>query len=107
MNVGLDLGLKVGQRLKSIVCSTEIMVIAAPDGEIQLTCGGAQMKDGDDNAEGGSVHPDHASGSTIGKRYVSKAGDLEILCVKPGEGSLAVGDVALSLKDTKKLPKTD
>ena len=99
--------LKVGQRLKSRVCSTEIMVITAPEGEIEITCGGAQMTDGDGNGEGGSVHPDHSSGSTIGKRYVSKAGDLEILCVKPGEGSLAVGDVALSLKDTKKLPKTD
>lgn len=104
---GMKVGLKVGQRLKSMVCSTEIMVITAPDGEIQLTCGGAQMTDGEGNGEGGSVHPDHASGSTIGKRYVSKVGDLEILCVKPGEGSLAVGDVALNLKDAKKLPKTD
>jgi hypothetical protein len=100
-------GLKVGQRLKSIVCSTEIMVIAAPEGEVQLTCGGAQMTDGERNGEGGSVHTDHSKGSTIGKRYVSEAGDLEILCVKPGEGSLAVGDVALNLKEAKKLPKTD
>ncbi len=101
------MGLKVGQRLKSVVCSTEIMVIAAPDGELQLTCGGTQMTDGEGNDQGGSVHPDHASGSNIGKRYVSEAGDLEILCVKPGEGSLALGDVALNLKDAKKLPKTD
>ena len=70
------MGLKVGQRLKSMVCSTEIMVIAAPDGEIQLTCGGAQMTSGEGNGEGGRVHSDNASGSTIGKRYVSKAGDL-------------------------------
>ncbi|MCZ6616998.1 MAG: hypothetical protein O7E57_02605 [Gammaproteobacteria bacterium] len=100
------MALKVGQRLKSTVCTTEIMVIAAPAGEIQLSCGGAQMTDGDVNG-GGSVHPDYCNGSTIGKRYVSEAGDLEILCVKPGEGSLAMGDVALNLKDAKKLPKTD
>ncbi len=101
------MGLKVGQRLKSMVCSTEIMVIMAPESEIQLTCGGTQMTDGEVNGESGSVHPDHSKGSTIGKRYVSEAGDLEILCVKPGEGSLAVGDVALNVKDAKKLPKTD
>ncbi len=100
--------LTVGQRLKSTVCSSEVMVIAAPDGNIDLTCGGAQMSNGDGaGAEGGSLDPDRAAGTTIGKRYISEEGDLEILCVKPGEGSLAVGATALTLKDAKKLPKTD
>ena len=32
---------------------------------------------------------------------------LEVLCVKAGEGSLAVDGNLLLQKDTKKLPKTD
>ncbi len=101
------LSLTVGQRLKSTVCTTEIMVIVAPDDDIELTCGGALMADGDTSDGGVSVHPDHAAGSTIGKRYVSEGGDVEMLCVKPGEGSLAVAGTPLKLKDAKKLPKTD
>ena len=98
--------LSAGQRLKSAVCTTEIMVIAAPDGDIELTCGGAAMTDGDGNS-GGAVDADHAEGTALGKRYVNEDGDLELLCVKAGDGSLAVGGTALNLKDAKKLPKTD
>ena len=39
-------GLAAGQRLKSTVCATEIMIISAPDGDIELHCGGAPMTDG-------------------------------------------------------------
>ena len=99
-------GLAAGKRLKSTVCNTEIMVIAAPGGEVDLTCGGAPM-----NAEGagngGSVAGDFAEGTTLGKRYTNEEGNLEVLCVKAGDGSLALGGVALKLKDAKKLPKTD
>ena len=35
--------LKAGTRLKSAVCSTEIMVVAAPKDEVELTCGGAAV----------------------------------------------------------------
>lgn len=94
-----------GKRLKSAVCATEIMVITAPDGEVDLRCGGATMAEDGDGA--GSVSPAHAKGSAIGKRYVNGDGSLEVLCVKAGDGSLAVGDEALAVKDAKKLPKTD
>ena len=99
-------GLAAGQRLKSTVCTTEIMVIAAPDGDLELTCGGAAMTDGDGGG-GGEVDSAHAEGTALGKRYVNADGDLEVLCVKPGDGSLAIGGTALALKDAKKLPKTD
>ena len=97
-------GLAAGMRLKSTVCNTEIMVIVAPDGDIDLTCGGAPM-----SSEGGSgdVHADFAGGTTLGKRYANEAGDLEVLCVKAGAGSLALGGAALALKAAKKLPQTD
>ena len=35
--------LKAGSRLKSGVCDTQVMVIAAPAGDVALTCGGADM----------------------------------------------------------------
>jgi len=98
--------LSAGKRLKSAVCATEIMVITAPDGDVQLCCGGAPMVE-DGEVNGGDVDPDHAQGTSIGKRYVNGDGSLEVLCVKAGEGSLALADAALSVKDAKKLPKTD
>lgn len=96
-------GLKAGTRIKSPVCTTEVMVIAAPAGDVDLTCGGVSMLD----AAGGSVDPAHAGGTLLGKRYVNAAGDLELLCVKPGEGSLAIGGEALVLKEAKALPSSD
>jgi hypothetical protein len=99
--------LAAGTRLKSTVCNTEVMVISAPDEDVELMCGGAPMTNGEAGGNGGSVDPAHADGTQLGKRYVSEDGKLEILCVKPGDGSLAVGGTALKLKDAKKLPKTD
>ena len=99
--------LKAGSRLKSGVCDTQVMVIAAPDGDINLTCGGAAMVDAAADASGGEVDANHKNGTQIGKRYVNEAGDLELLCTKPGEGSLAEGDTALTLKEAKALPSSD
>ncbi len=99
--------LKAGSRLKSGVCDTQVMVIAAPDGDINLTCGGAAMVDTAADAPRGDVDPNHKNGTQIGKRYVNEAGDLELLCTKPGEGSLAEGDTALTLKEAKALPSSD
>ena len=99
-------GLAAGKRLKSTVCNTEIMVIAAPGDEVDLACGGAPMS-ADGAGNGGTVATDFAAGTTLGKRYTNEEGNLEVLCVKAGEGSLAVAGVALKLKDAKKLPKTD
>ena len=93
--------LSTGQRIKSSVCDTEVMVITAPGNDLDLTCGGVTM--GDD----GNINPDHTEGTVIGKRYVNDDGSLELLCVKPGDGSLAVDGTPLKLKESKKLPKTD
>ena len=98
--------LKTGVRLKSAVCDAEVMVVAAPDEEIVLTCGGAPMSDAGDEAKG-DVDPAHAEGVQIGKRYVDAEGILEVLCIKAGEGSLAVDGVLLTVKSAKKIPKTD
>ena len=99
--------LKTGARLKSCVCDGEVMVVSAPDSDVEITCGGVPMADPASAEQTGDVHPDHAVGIAIGKRYVSEAGDVELLCVKAGNGGLAVGGNLLLQKDTKKLPKTD
>lgn len=99
--------LKTGARLKSSVCDAEIMIIAAPAEGTQLTCGGAPMVDATSDAEKGSIDPDHSLGVQIGKRYVDEDSTIELLCIKPGDGSLALNGASLLLKDTKKLPKSD
>ena len=100
--------LKTGSRLRSAVCSTEVMVVAAPEGDVQVICGGAPMIDmAAEPPAGLSMSPDAAKGSALGKRYVSEAGDLELLCTKPGEGSLGIGDVLLQRKEAKPLPSSD
>ena len=99
--------IKAGSRLKSGVCDTQVMVIAAPDGDLDLTCGGAPLVDVAADAPGGDVAADHKIGTQIGKRYVNEDGTLELLCTKPGEGSLAVGGAELSLKEAKALPSSD
>jgi hypothetical protein len=98
--------LKPGTRLKSAVCSTEVMIVAAPKEEVDVTCGGAPLI-AMAEAGGGTLSDDAKGGSQIGKRYVNAAGDLELLCTKPGAGSLAVGGVALTIKGAKPLPSSD
>jgi hypothetical protein len=84
------------------------MVVAAPKDDVEVTCGGAPLLElGADAAAGGPIAEGAAEGTQIGKRYVNEAGDLEILCTKPGEGSLAVGGALLVIKGAKPLPSSD
>lgn len=100
--------LKVGSRLGSSVCATQFMVIAAPGGDLALSCGGAPVVPvGTDPAPGAALDPEHKNGTQIGKRYVNEAGDLELLCTKPGEGSLAIDGTPLAIKEAKPLPSSD
>lgn len=99
--------LKAGTRMRSNVCATEVMVVMAPDGDAELSCGGAAMIGIADDPAGGSVAADASDGTQMGKRYTNEAGDLEVLCTKPGEGSLASGGTALKIKGAKPLPSSD
>ena len=100
--------LKAGIRMRSAVCTTEVMVIAAPAGDAEVNCGGAPMVDMAEEPPGGlSISPDAAKGTALGKRYVNESGDLELLCTKPGEGSLGVGGTLLTVKEAKPLPSSD
>ena len=96
--------MKPGTRLKSAVCDTEVMVIRAGAGAIE--CGGAPMAEAKPETIG-AVDPARATGTLMGKRYVDGAGTFELLCVKPGKGSLSVDGVALVIKEAKPLPASD
>ncbi len=99
--------LKAGTRLKSAVCTTEVMVVGAPKDEVEVTCGGAPLIGMGDEPGDATIANDAKDGTQIGKRYVSEAGDLEILCTKPGDGSLACGGEDLTIKGAKPLPSSD
>ncbi len=99
--------LRPGNRLVSTVCATEVIVVRAPGEAVEVTCGGAAMVDPTDApAEKGT--PDGAStGTQLGKRYSNDDETLELLCTKPGDGSLAADGAPLELKETKPLPASD
>jgi hypothetical protein len=96
--------MKPGTKLKSAVDDTEVMVIRGGEGTVD--CGGVPMGD-TKPAELGEIDPAFAGGTQIGKRYVDEAGTVELLCVKPGKGSLSIGGAVLQIKDAKPLPSSD
>lgn len=99
--------LKPGLRLKSAVCSAEVMVIKPGKGE-SLTCGGIDMVAATDAApEGATPDSEQMGGCQVGKRYVNEDQSVEVLCVKAGEGSLAINGAVLETKESKKLPSSD
>lgn len=95
--------MKAGTKLKSAVCDTEVMVIKLGSGTIE--CGGAPMVE--ERGEKGAVNPAFSEGTKMGKRYTDAAGTFELLCVKPGAGSLSIDGAACQLKDAKPLPSSD
>jgi hypothetical protein len=96
--------MKPGTRLRSAADDTEVMVIRCGTGTIQ--CGGAPMAV-EKPSEAVPLSASFSAGTMMGKRYVDTAGQFELLCVKPGKGSLAVDGVALVVKEAKPLPASD
>jgi hypothetical protein len=99
---------KPGTRLRSAVCTTEVVVIAAPAEDVAISCGGAPLlAEGEMSPDGVTLDASAATGTLLGKRYTDEARTLELLCVKPGAGSLAANAVALFVKGAKPLPSSD
>jgi hypothetical protein len=101
--------LRVGQTLVSPVDTSSFVVVRAPSGEVELTCAGVPLWDpkSGGTAPDGAADPAQQDGTQLGKRYVDAERGLELLCAKPGSGTLAVGGVPLPLKDAKPLPASD
>jgi len=99
--------LKPGTRLRSVTCDTEVVVVKAPSAEVDVRCGGAPMVPVGEDASGGEVAAPFDQGTLVGKRYVDADDSVEVLCTKPGAGSLSVGDAPLDVKGAKPLPSSD
>lgn len=102
----MSITLKAGTRVKSAVCDTQVMVIKAPAAEYDLQCGGQPMLPPDGEG-GGSVDPERAGGTLMGKRYVNADESIELLCTKGGEGSLVLDGTPMEVKQAKQLPSSD
>jgi hypothetical protein len=97
-----------GARLRSTVCPTEVIVTRAPAGDVDLTCGAVPMVPIEDaGAPSESPAVSSGEGTVMGKRYVDESGDLELLCTKPGHGSLARDGTPLTIRGAKPLPSSD
>jgi hypothetical protein len=98
--------LKPGTRLRSVACTTEVVVVRAPADALDLRCGGHPLAEAgtDGSAE---LVADFDGGTLLGKRYSDEAGTVELLCTKAGAGSLAIGDTPLTQAGAKPLPASD
>jgi hypothetical protein len=99
--------LKAGGRLKSVVCETQVIVVRAPQGDVQVACGGALMVALDADAPAGELDPALADGTQLGKRYADDEVGLELLCTKAGKGTLTLNGGPIGLKQAKPLPASD
>lgn len=97
---------KMGQRLSSNTCDTQVMIIKLPAGDHVIACGGAEMTD-PASAEKSATDPALSGGTLMGKRYTDEGETAELLCVKPGAGTLSLDGVALVPKQAKALPSSD
>lgn len=100
--------LQPGQRLQSVVCDAQVVVVRAPAGEVEVGCGGAPMIEvGTEGPAGVELDASLGEGPQIGKRYADEEAGLELLCSKAGSGALTVDGRVVSLKGAKPLPASD
>ena len=100
--------LKPGVRLRSATDETEVVVVRAPADEVDLRCGGHPMVAIDAEPPAGlDVDAAFAEGTQMGKRYADEDTGLELLCTKPGRGTLSLGSTAVPVKGAKPLPSSD
>jgi hypothetical protein len=101
--------LTAGARLRSAVCTTEVVVIRADDPAARIECGGVAMTPVSVSAPtiGEGPRSGYDAGSVLGKRYGDAGDPVELLCTKPGAGSLSVGEHLLAERRAKPLPASD
>lgn len=97
-----------GTRLRSQVCTTEVIVVRTAGSLDDLRAGGVPMVplEGAAPTPAGSPREGFADGNLIGKRYIDDSG-AEVLVTKAGAGTLSVGTTPLSIKEAKPLPASD
>ena len=95
--------LRAGQKLHSAVSEAQVVVVKAPDADVEVACGGVPMVEEPPAAPAGA----EGDGPQLGKRYADEELGLELLCSKAGAGSLTVDGRELPLKGAKPLPSSD
>jgi hypothetical protein len=101
--------LRIGARLRSATCATQVIVVRAPaDVEVDLTCGGEPMVEWSTPASSlRPVAPWRDAGTKLGKRYARLDSGVEVLCTHAGDGSLWLDGAPLELMAAKPLPASD
>ena len=100
------MSIKVGQRLRSATCTTEVIVVRAADTCVQFECGGQPMEDVASTRSRPADAPG-SPGTLLGKRYTDLDQTIEVLCTKAGSGLLSVNGVELVVKAPRPLPSSD
>jgi hypothetical protein len=98
---------RIGQSLASATDTTTVVVVRAPETDVDLTCGGLPMATSPSDVSPGPAAVGEGTGTQLGKRYEDQGQSLELLCTKAGTSTLAVGGAPMSLKAAKPLPATD
>jgi len=106
--------LKPGSRWRSAVCDTEVVVVRAPAGPVTFRIGGAGVfpadagRDSPSRDRGGAQpYAALAGGTLLGKRYADEATGLQVLCVKPGDGTITVDGRPAAVVTPRQLPASD
>ena len=106
--------LKPGSRWRSAVCATEVVVVRAPAGPVTFRIGGAGVLPADAGQDGpgpdrrgGQPDAALAGGTLLGKRYTDESTGLQVLCVKPGDGTITVDGRPAVVVTPRQLPASD
>jgi hypothetical protein len=89
------------------VDETEVVVVRAPGAAVEISCGGQPMSATGPTTPQAAVDPAWAGGTLLGKRYGDDDLGVEVLCTRPGAGSLSVDGRALVTATAKPLPASD
>jgi hypothetical protein len=98
---------KPGDRLRSRVCGTEVIVVRAPSVDAEIACGGEPMAKNEPTAAATANGAADGPGTLLGKRYADEEIGLELLCTKAGHGPLSVDGRVLALRESRPLPASD
>ena len=102
-----SLALRPGLRVYSAISEVELVVVVKPDRDAVLTCEGVPMLA---NRPDTPLHGTDSSsevGPRLGKRYWDESSGLEVLCTRPGRGTLAFDGVELVARSARALPSSD
>ena len=99
--------LKPGSRGTSSGGDTEGRGVTGPPDAGEWTCGGVTMGAAGEEPAAGALEDSASEGTLLGKRYVDDGDTMEVLCTKPGTGSLGADGASLQLKEAKPLPASD